>query len=250
MSNLIKGNKCLEEGVTDYQSIKVEDFNNIKKTGFYYCTGVNDDTKNSPSNLNGYLFVHRLTDNYVYQRFIVITTGIMYFRISTAGTWGNWSEIHTDSSKLAGVSVYGETGQASTLTNAHPESPKTILFTNSTGLRLLLNPTTYAPIEASAFNQQSSRRYKENIVDMTEEEANKLDEINVVKFDYKNESSGIGVAGVIAEDVYEILPNVVTTTKIDEEEVPDSVDYSKFVPYLIKKVQMLEKRISELESKK
>jgi hypothetical protein len=108
---------------------------------------------------------------------------------------------------------------------------------------------TFMPIYASAFNTNSSRRYKENIANMTEDEANKLDEINIVKFDYKTKANGVNQAGVIAEDVYEVLPNVVTMTEIDGEKVPDSVDYSKFVPYLIKKVQMLEKRVSELENK-
>ena len=98
-------------------------------------------------------------------------------------------------------------------------------------------------IAASAFTNMSSRRYKENIVEMTEDEANKLNEINIVKFDYKTKANGENQAGVIAEDVYEVLPNIVTMAEID------GVDYSKFVPYLIKKVQMLEKRVSELENK-
>ena len=57
------------------------------------------------------------------------------------------------------------------------------------------------------------------------------------------------MAGVIAEDVLEILPGVVTTTQIEGNIVADSVDYSKFVPYLIKKVQLLEKKISKKENK-
>lgn len=109
--------------------------------------------------------------------------------------------------------------------------------------------STYKPMEASAFNQLSSKRYKKNIIDMTEEEADKLDEINIVKFDYINEKNGTNIAGVIAEEAFEVLPNVVTLKEIKGDVVPDSVDYSKFVPYLIKKIQMLEKRISELENK-
>lgn len=121
-------------------------------------------------------------------------------------------------------------------------TPDKIHIVNSTN-------SGYMPVQASAFNQQSSRRYKENIKDMTDEEANKILEVDVVTFDYKEDSMAKGkdVAGAIAEDVYEILPDVVTMTEIDGEMVPDSIDYSKFVPYLIKMVQMLEKKVAELE---
>ena len=107
----------------------------------------------------------------------------------------------------------------------------------------------YMPMSASAFNVNSSRRYKKNIREMTEDEAKKVDDIDVVMFDYINEENGTNVAGAIAEDVYEILPGTVTLKEVDEEKVPDSIDYSKFVPYLIKRVQMLEKRVTELESR-
>lgn len=103
------------------------------------------------------------------------------------------------------------------------------------------------PISASAFNVNSSRRYKENINDMTEEEANKILDVDVKMFDYKKRENGTNVAGVIAEEVYNILPNVVTLANVDGNEMPDSVDYSKFVPYLIKEIQMLKKEVDELK---
>lgn len=105
----------------------------------------------------------------------------------------------------------------------------------------------YKAISASAFNTSSSKRYKKNIVAMTDEEANKLDEIDVMIFDYIKEENGTGQAGMIAEDVYNVLPNAVTLAKIDGKMVPDSIDYSKFVPYLIKRDKMKSKKISILE---
>ena len=84
---------------------------------------------------------------------------------------------------------------------------------------------------------------------MTEEEANKIDELEAKIFDYKNESNGVNQAGLIAEDVYKIFPNVVTLAEVNGKMVPDSIDYSKLVTPLLKKVQMLEKRVTELESK-
>lgn len=103
----------------------------------------------------------------------------------------------------------------------------------------------------------SSRRIKENIRDMTEEEAAKILEIEIVKFDFIGEHGGGGKnhSGVIAEDVIEIIPEAVhifegydEEAPIDEETNPSpEVDYRKFIPYLIKTVQMQQKKIEELE---
>jgi hypothetical protein len=113
----------------------------------------------------------------------------------------------------------------------------------------------WRPIAASAFNVSSSRRYKENIKDVTEEDAKKLLNVRVVEYDYKDgvmpEEKRYGQHGVIAEEVDEIIPEVVNYAIPDggEKPVPDGVDYSRFVPYLIKMVQMQQKEIDELKKK-
>lgn len=114
------------------------------------------------------------------------------------------------------------------------------------------NNEAYVPIKASAFTQSSSRRYKENIEEMTKEEADKILNLKVVTFDYKKDSkmNGNNVAGMIAEDVIDILPNTVTSEIVDGKEVPDAIDYSKFVPYLIKEIQLLKQEIKELKGEK
>lgn len=105
------------------------------------------------------------------------------------------------------------------------------------------------PIMASAFTVSSSRRYKEHIMPIPESEARKILDVNVVTFDYKNDSqnSGTNVAGVIAEEVDKIIPYAVVKIDLDGENVPDGVDYTKFIPYLIKLIQEQDKRIAELE---
>lgn len=106
---------------------------------------------------------------------------------------------------------------------------------------------------ASAFNTASSRRYKENIKELSEEDANKILDVDIVTFDYKH---GVGVAedddrfgkiGVIVEDVVDVCPEVASYKEIDGEMLPDGVDYSKFIPRLIKMVQMQQKEIDELK---
>lgn len=119
----------------------------------------------------------------------------------------------------------------------------------------------YLPASGTALatSASSSARVKENIHDMTEEEALKILDVSVVKFDYKEEfeDGKLDQSGVIAEEVLEIIPEVVTlhpnydeTKAIDPAINPSpTVDYGKFAPYLIKMVQMQQQKIEELEQR-
>ena len=110
----------------------------------------------------------------------------------------------------------------------------------------------YNTIRASAFDIPSSRRYKENIKEMSTTTSSKIYDLNVVTFDYNKDSKMLGknVAGLIAEDTIKILPEVVTVRTINGELKPDAIDYSKLVPYLLKEIQELRKEINELKEAK
>lgn len=94
--------------------------------------------------------------------------------------------------------------------------------------------------------QTSSRKVKENIKPMEAEEARKILDLEAVSFDYKNKSSGTNKRGFIAEDVAEVLPNLVTA---ETEELPASLDYIGMIPYLQAMIKEQEKRIEALEKK-
>lgn len=129
-------------------------------------------------------------------------------------------------------------------------SSSSILLRASEGTSVVNDQNSYyRPIKASAFTQASSKRYKENIEDLTEDEASKILDLDVVSFDYKKDSKmeGKKVAGLIAEDVEKIIPNAVIYEEKEGKKIPDGLDYSKFVPYLIKEIQMLKKEIEELK---
>ena len=100
-------------------------------------------------------------------------------------------------------------------------------------------------------SQSSSRKYKENIKDMDNTTAEKILSINPVTFDFKEEYGGeTDRKGVIAEDVEKIIPEAVSykyDSTIDEERV--LVDQTKFIPYMIKMIQIQNDRINELEAK-
>jgi hypothetical protein len=119
--------------------------------------------------------------------------------------------------------------------------------------------SNWVPCAGLRFDNKSSRRYKTNIIDFEEKDAKKLLSIKVVHYDYsdevtKDKNNKYNQSGVIAEDVVSIIPEVVGYAipygHEDEfdEPVPDTVDYSKFVPYLIKMVQMQQKEIDQLKA--
>ena len=92
--------------------------------------------------------------------------------------------------------------------------------------------------------QTSSRKVKENIKPI--DDANKILELDAVKFDYKNKDLGTDRRGFIAEDVAEILPNLVTP---EADERPASLDYVQMIPYLQAVIKEQDERIKALEEK-
>lgn len=102
---------------------------------------------------------------------------------------------------------------------------------------------------------QSSEKVKENIKDISEEDGNKILELRPVEFDYKWGTHGYGM---IAEEVYEVLPDLVNIPKDydpDTYEYHDFTDkvpnlaYEKFIPYIIRLCQNQQVKIDELEKR-
>ena len=104
--------------------------------------------------------------------------------------------------------------------------------------------TGWAAISAREFVQQSSAKYKENIEDMTEDYAKKLLELRPVSYDYKNKADGVGCYGLIAEEVDAIESYPVY---YNDDHEAEGIDYSKFVPQIIKLLQMHEKDLEKLK---
>lgn len=104
-------------------------------------------------------------------------------------------------------------------------------------------------VAAIAFDTGSSKKIKENIKDMSQEEAEKLLKLRPVSFDYIKGEGGKNCYGLIAEEVQEInllFPLTKGSMKTKAEECLQ-LDYTKFVPYLIKMIQIQEERINNLE---
>lgn len=114
-----------------------------------------------------------------------------------------------------------------------------------------LNVIVDAPTEwrtAIGAAPASSIAYKENINPMTDEEARKILDVSIYSFDYKEECGGEkNQFGVIAEEAVKQIPFAVNMAK--SEHGKTSVDYWKFVPHLIKTVQLQEDKIKSLEER-
>ena len=138
-------------------------------------------------------------------------------------------------------------------------SKNVVASTNGSFKCLSTTHGSYKPVDASAFNVQSSYLIKENIQNLTAEDAKKILSIRPVSFDYKKGFGESNQYGVIAEEAREIIPFAVTVpneydeTRFDEAKGIDqpilSVDYSKFIPHLIRMIQIQQQEIEKLKAK-
>jgi len=92
--------------------------------------------------------------------------------------------------------------------------------------------------------ETSSIRYKTNIVSL-EDSLQKVCLLSGVSYDRKD-GSNFDEVGLIAEDVYNIIPQVVN---LDENGNPHSIQYTRLVSYLIESVKELKSEVDELKEK-
>ena len=99
-------------------------------------------------------------------------------------------------------------------------------------------------ITCVSLTQTSSKKVKDNIKPI--EDSEKILELQAVSFDFKDKDRGTNKRGFIAEDVEEILPNLVTP---EEDGKPSSLNYIEMIPYLQDVIKKQEERIKVLEEK-
>ena len=93
----------------------------------------------------------------------------------------------------------------------------------------------------------SDRRLKENIEPTSVKALDKIKELNLVTFDYIKEKSHEEI-GLIAQEVLDIVPSAVS--EYDGEDTHLTINYSKFVPYLIKAIQELNQKLEEVSERR
>jgi hypothetical protein len=98
---------------------------------------------------------------------------------------------------------------------------------------------------AVLYNTTSDQRLKENIVDAPEF-GSVIDSIKVRSYDWKSDGNHQR-AGFVAQELVTVAPEAVHQPADPEEMM--AVDYSKLVPMLVKEIQSLRIRITQLENK-
>jgi hypothetical protein len=96
----------------------------------------------------------------------------------------------------------------------------------------------------TSYNTSSDERLKENIAD-AQPASDLVDGIQVREFDWKADGEHQRY-GMVAQELETVAPEAVS--KGETEDDMWSVDYSKLVPMLVKEIQDLRRRVSELEN--
>ncbi|MDU8037747.1 MAG: tail fiber domain-containing protein, partial [Streptococcus sp.] len=87
------------------------------------------------------------------------------------------------------------------------------------------------------------RKLKDNIEPTSVKALDKINALNLVAFDYIKDKTHEEI-GLIAQEVLNIIPGSVE--KYEGEDNHLTINYSKFVPYLIKAVQELNQKLEEI----
>ena len=200
---------------------------------------------------------------------IALDSGYMniYHNSSSAGIAFGTNETGRMYIDSAGIVTIGRTsGQAFTVTghqfyqsggyyNAHAAGEVVRWYESGSGNDVGSIDTTSS---STAYNTSSDRRLKKNI-EAADASGSLIDDIEIVKHDWIASDDYVRY-GVIAQDLFEVVPEAVsrgTDGDLVDDDVSDSeiptkqvwgVDYSKLVPLLVKEVQDLRTRVLELES--
>jgi hypothetical protein len=104
---------------------------------------------------------------------------------------------------------------------------------------------TVTSLTAGTISETSSIALKQNVNPITNALPSVLS-LSGVTYDRKDGTSK-NEAGLIAEDVFNILPNLVTLNK---EGKPEGINYTKLTAYLIEAVKELKNELDSLKGKK
>ena len=110
----------------------------------------------------------------------------------------------------------------------------------------------YNPANGAIYYQTSSLRYKSNVTDIELDTSN-IYNLRPVSFD--DDATGERTYGLIAEETYEQIPELVNLANIEGEQVPDNIPYSMLSVLLLAEMKKLKveldaakERITALEN--
>lgn len=95
-------------------------------------------------------------------------------------------------------------------------------------------------------DKSSDRRLKENILSTSVQALDKINNLNMVEFDFIKDKKHEEI-GLIAQEVERIIPQAISRNPDNPDDYLH-IDYTAFVPYLIKAIQELNKKVERLET--
>lgn len=190
-------------------------------------------------------------DNSAYVALTAPATVASNLTLTLPGTDGsNGQFLSTDGSGVLswGTAVQTVTDIISGSTTHYPlmstSTSGTISGVNTSSSKLSYVPAS-GTLTATALVESSSITLKENVAPITNALESVL-KLEGVTYDRKDKSY-LGEAGLIAEEVNKVLPNLVTK---DENGKPYAINYTKFSAYLIEAVKDLSSQIDKLKQAK
>ena len=147
---------------------------------------------------------------------------------------------------IIGTGVGGNPGDTGVTYIGTPSSTTSCYIQGIYGVTTV---NTALPVLVDSLNGQlgtvsSSARYKENIQDMADVSSDIL-KLKPVTFNYKNDAKKTPQVGLIAEDVNEVMPDLVAYNKDNQIE---SVKYMDLIPLLLNELIKLKNEIEGIKS--
>ena len=213
-------------------------------------TGMLMITANAQLNAQSDLrFADADSSNWVaFQAPATITSNITWTLPAADGTAGQFLSTNASGTLSWGSGSLSLTDQTASASTHYPlittATSGVVTTANVTSTKFTFQPST-GTLTSTIFTESSSIALKENF-DPIDNALEKILQLTGWIYDRKDGSQK-REAGLVVEDVYPIIPNVVS---LDEDGNPASINYSRFSAYLIEAVKSLKLEINELKGMK
>lgn len=168
---------------------------------------------------------------------------------STAGL-GSGIEFNTTNDAYTIFSLGTLEYYASDVTDGAEYSQFRIRLSNNDALSTVLNISSGGVTSCISFVETSDIRMKEDIKDIELiESSSKINKLNIKSYNYINDESKRKHYGLIAQEVLDIIPEVVFISKTDELDDFHQIHYSGLVPHLINCTKDIYKKLDEINNK-
>jgi len=144
-----------------------------------------------------------------------------------------------------GISVTGTAGDSNTIRIGNGTQNR-VFFTGIRGITTGVNNAIAVLIDGSSQmgTVSSSARYKDNIRTIDDVSSMRIQQLRPVAFNYSQFNADRAEYGLIAEEVAEIIPEIV----VYKDELPETIQYHKLDGLMIAEIQRLNRKIVALEN--